>query len=391
MGTSGNGAYRVALLQLPYLYNFLNARSPSVTNVPLAAGYLKANARRVGILEDGVEIEILDPIEADRAGHGRLVERILSLEPDMVGFSVYEWNAHQSFDIARTLKERRPGVVIVVGGPEIIPNSQEVHFNHHRELDVGVMGDGETTFVELVDHYRGRGKSLSEIAGIVYRAADGGIHANPLRTEPESYREIESPYLLGYLDTEAFGFLLMETERGCPFKCAYCNWSGTKRNVFSFDRLKGEIDHARERGIEAVHFLDPTFNTSRNGRELLKYIRKVNEDRSMTFYANVYAELLKEPQIDDLVEANFKHLTAGLQSVNPVALNNINRKNNLPKFVDRVHRLIERGIFVYIDIILGLPGDDLDWVRKTLRFITDNGLEAYSRYNILTVNPDSAL
>src|SRR5262245_59277233 len=101
----------VLLIQLPVPNN------PS-TNVPLAAGYLKAYAHSQGLLQR-VTIDILPRRLADSAGDALLVETIAARRPDVLGISLYTWNSERSLDIARRVKARLPGLVVVVGGPEV--------------------------------------------------------------------------------------------------------------------------------------------------------------------------------------------------------------------------------------------------------------------------------
>lgn len=105
----------VLLLQLPIPPP---GPEPIHGNVPLAAAYLKLFAERQG-LGDAYQIEILPPPLVHRLGDRGVVEAILAREPWLVGFSCYLWNVERTLWIAGRLKEARPELKIVVGGPEI--------------------------------------------------------------------------------------------------------------------------------------------------------------------------------------------------------------------------------------------------------------------------------
>ena len=94
---------RVLLVQLPVPNN-------PATNVPLAAGYLKAYAHAQGLLEHA-EIEILPRALADHAGDALMVEAIVARAPDVLGLSLYTWNSERTLDIARRARERLPGLL----------------------------------------------------------------------------------------------------------------------------------------------------------------------------------------------------------------------------------------------------------------------------------------
>src|SRR6266545_7503540 len=102
---------RVLLAQLPVPNN-------PPTNVPLAAGYLKAYAQAQGLLEQ-VDVDILPRALADHAGDALLVEEIVARQPDMLGLSLYTWNSECSLDVAARARARLPGLLVVAGGPEV--------------------------------------------------------------------------------------------------------------------------------------------------------------------------------------------------------------------------------------------------------------------------------
>ena len=105
----------IQLVQLPIPQPGLE---PAKGNVPLAAGYLKMYARHCG-LEEFYDIEIFPPRFANTLSDCGLVEEILARDPWMVGFTCYLWNIDRTLWIASRLKERRPEIRIIVGGPEI--------------------------------------------------------------------------------------------------------------------------------------------------------------------------------------------------------------------------------------------------------------------------------
>lgn len=138
----------VLLIQLPV------PSSPQL-NTPLAAGYLKAYAAARGLL-DRVQIDLLPRALADHAGDAALVAAIVARRPDVLGLSLYTWNSERSLAVARRVKALLPGLLVVAGGPEVQPDNPWVL--EHPALDVAVVGEGEQTFVELLEALlRGQG------------------------------------------------------------------------------------------------------------------------------------------------------------------------------------------------------------------------------------------
>src|SRR6516225_1696551 len=116
-------------------------------NVPLAAGYLKLFAQLRG-LDAFYDIQILPTREANECGDQALVEAILGRDPWLVGFTCYLWNIDRTLWIAARLKERRPDLRIVIGGPEVTADNDWVM--QTPAVDYAVIGEGEQTFADLL-------------------------------------------------------------------------------------------------------------------------------------------------------------------------------------------------------------------------------------------------
>src|SRR5438132_12335280 len=121
--------------------------APIRGNVPLAAAYLKLFAERQGLGPD-YAIDLLPAAEANALGDRALVAAIAERDPWLVGFTCYLWNVERVLWIARELKRRRPGVRIVLGGPEITPDNAWVLDS--PDYDFAVIGEGEQTFAQLL-------------------------------------------------------------------------------------------------------------------------------------------------------------------------------------------------------------------------------------------------
>lgn len=122
-------------------------------NVPLAAGYLKMYAELQG-LQSNYDIQILPSSLANTLSEQGLVEAILDRDPWMVGFSCYLWNIDRTLWIVERLKQRRPGLKIVLGGPKITIDNAWVL--QQSSVDYFVIGEGEQTFAALHNaHFSG--------------------------------------------------------------------------------------------------------------------------------------------------------------------------------------------------------------------------------------------
>src|SRR5690349_5115444 len=121
--------------------------SPIRGNVPLAAAYLKLFAAQKG-LGDLYDIDILPAPDANGLGDRALAAELARREPWLVGFTCYLWNIERTLWVARALKRLRPGVRIVLGGPEITGDNAWVLDT--PDYDFAVIGEGEQTFAQLL-------------------------------------------------------------------------------------------------------------------------------------------------------------------------------------------------------------------------------------------------
>jgi radical SAM superfamily enzyme YgiQ (UPF0313 family) len=372
----------VLLLQLPVPGN-----TPS--NVPLAAGYLKAYAEARG-LPEGLRIEILPRALADHAGDALLVQELVARRPDLIGVSLYTWNSERSLDILARVRAQLPGVLTVGGGPEV--QRDNAWLLEHPALDIGVLGEGEQTFWELLQ----KGTTqLDAIPGLIFRRR-GELVDTGERPALQSLAEaIPSPYLAGHLEAEAGGMLMVEVSRWCPYACSFCLYGrnmGPKLGgrYFGLERVLAEIRWGKQRGVRDIHFVEANLNLVPLFWPLMRALADLNADRSLRFYAELRGEHLTDEVVAALDRANVRVVEVGLQTANPEALRASLRRTDLKKWAAGTRRLYAHDIEVYLDVILGLPGDDADGVQQTLDFIRREELGPYDIFT-LQVLPGTAV
>jgi radical SAM superfamily enzyme YgiQ (UPF0313 family) len=379
---------RVLLIQLPIPPV---GPTPVHGNVPLAAGYLKMYAELKGLGERHT-IDILPTHEANTFGDAALVEAILARSPWMVGFTCYLWNIDRTLWILEQLKARRPELITLVGGPEITGDNDWTI--RHPAVDYAAIGEGEQTFVELLNAIQDDGK-LSRIAAPfgIPGLHERGQTARPLFRKPlPNLNEISSPYLAGILDAADEKMLLLETIRGCVYKCKFCYYPKSYDALYYVDeeKIRANLRHARERNVREVVLLDPTLNQGRNFDKFVELLAEENPDRQFTYFGELRAEGIKESTAKLLKQANFTEVEIGLQSIDPLAMDLMDRKNNMKAFERGVKSLLDVGIDVKVDLIIGLPGDTPDSVRRGLDYLHTNRF--FSRIQVfnLAILPGTA-
>ena len=115
--------------------------------------------------------------------------------------------------------------------------------------------------------------------------------------------------------------------------------------------------------------LDPTLNQRRDFAEFLGVLAEQNRERQFTYFGELRAEGITPAIARLLREANFTEVEIGLQSIDPAAQELMDRKNNLRAFERGVQSLLDEGIQVKVDLIIGLPGDTVDSIRRGLEYL----------------------
>ncbi len=310
-------------------------------------------------------------------------------EPAVVAFSNYAWNVEFNKALSKRVKELYPECTVIFGGHSVRNESTEL-LDECEWLDYLIFGEGEEPFYELLTALA-KGESLAEINDIAYRE-NGEAVCNPRR----ACRDISaypSPYLTGLFDeiceNETVELLsVIETNRGCPYKCAYCDWSAkSKVRFFPMEKIKAELKWLSDKKIEYCFCADANFGMFKRDIEVADYVIEL---KKATGYPDVlrpcYAKENDENVFEICSKFNEYHIDKGAtmayQSLCPDALENVNRKNlTMEHFADIVKKYNHAKIPTYSELILGLPGETYgsfcDGLCKLLEAGQHNSVSVY--------------
>ncbi len=335
-------------------------------NIPLGAACLCQAA--AGIKE--CRIDILSETLASHAGDEALIHIIKEQKPDILGFTIFSWNLERSLYLAEKIKEEIK-TRIIFGGPEITPDND---LARSPVVDFYVYGEGEALFRSLLTEKtlwkRGSGSDLTGT----------------------SYLSYGSPYVNGYLSPSPGNPMLVETQRGCPYRCGFCyyNKSRKTRSIAHDKTVLDTIAYALERGADEIYLLDPSLNSRPGLPSLLEKIAALNPSGKISLISEIRAESVNEKMAGLFRKAGVKGFEVGLQSTNPKALRKMNRPTSLEGFLSGVKALQKEGIAPTVDLIFGLPGDTLEGFMQTLDFVYHNNLYEHLQVFPLLVLPGTA-
>ncbi len=338
----------------------LNAKYVHLSPAPYALG---AGVRAYAKLLH--EVAVLDAT-VGQSEEG-LLSAIAEQKPSLVGFCAYIWNITAIRHLLPRLKRLLPEAVIVLGGPEVSYTVGQV-LADMLEVDCVLSGEGERPFAQLLDALE-EGKSASDVPGCGYRRKDGTLN---IPTPYIGEGTPPSPLDFGYAEALRGRIAYIEGSRGCPFSCAFC-LSGRAGGVRYFDilRVKRDILRLAACGSRTVKFVDRTFNAdSARARELWRFImekRAAGEiPAGVCFHFEIAGELLDGESFALLAGAprGLFQMEIGLQSFSVETLRAIHRPPVTGRLTENIRRLVAMGnIHIHIDLIAGLPGEDLSSFR----------------------------
>ncbi len=341
-------------------------------SMPLALGYLRAYAEQDERIRDAVDFQIFNYRGADQPI--RMVPEVLiERPPDILACSVFGWNFRNFGQLATTFRQIKPEGWTIFGGTHVASQAERV-FRLYPGVDVVVNGEGEITFANLLRAYlAGRSRhDLADIRGISFRLATGEIVTTEAEPRIKDLDTIPSPFLTGAIplvdDKGEFLYdaVTMETNRGCPYKCAFCYWGGAvgqKIQAFSPERLHAELELFGRMRIQNICLCDSNFGMLPADQDFLEaFLRTRSQHRFpralTTSWAKNKGKLFYEIVRTMRKAGLHTDFTLAIQTLDPDALRTSRRQNMaINKFEDLCEWLHDEGLGAYAEMIWGLPGE----------------------------------
>ena len=290
------------------------------------------------------------------------IESLNPVEHDLA-LGVFVWNEEHVKKIIKHFKKFFTGRIIL-GGPQISYTKKDVE-SYYPDADIFIRGYAE----EALAKYMLSTDAFPDIQGIHFAG-------KPPIPKPASaladLESIPSPFLTGVLQRQRF--MRWETQRGCPFRCSFCQHRESdiskKRRPFPKQRIEQEIDWLTEGQIvQDLAVLDPVFNSGNHYLSVME--RFASKQYSGKLALQCRMEMVK-PEFLDLVQEVNKTgrvvLEFGLQTIHKQEQNLIQRPNNMSKVRAVLEETKKRKIETEVSLIFGLPGQTVESFQASIDF-----------------------
>ena len=348
-------------------------RGHSCNAIPYGASMVAAYA----IKEYGDKIKV--DIFKDTAD---FTDYLSKTTPQIASFSNYIWNTNLSCEYARRIKEHAPDTIIIFGGSNypVEPELQKEFLTTHPYIDFYIFKEGEPAFVELLDSLLKCDLDASKIKkdrlniSNCHYISEGELITGDLKDPIVELDEIPSPYLSGICDKflEKELIPLIQTTRGCPFTCTYCQESDeyySKVRRFSLERIRDEVEYiSKHTDVPNLMLADANFGMYVEDLEICREIARIQEKSGWPkYFIGIDGKNQKKRVLEAASIVKGSHLTAAVQSTDADVLKKIKRQNvSLEEMVQVAKDGKASNANSFSEVILCLPGD-----RKEAHFKTN--------------------
>ncbi len=358
---------------------------------PLAIGYVAAN----------LNAEFPGQFQIELFKYPKDLSSALSRQtPRILGFSNYSWNINISYEYVKQIKRRFPETVIVMGGPNYGLSQDEIvdFWNRYPLIDFYIVFEGEHAMVELVRALQSVNydvKSLKKenktLVNCHYKLGNKIVQGDPL-PRINDLNELPSPYLSGLMDKFFDDVLIpmISTTRGCPFKCTFCSEGiGYYNKVSKRQDISDELFYIAERvgNMTDLCLTDANWGMFKEDVDKATILAEVQEKFEWPTKLVVSSGKNQKERVMKVASLLKGAMFAGgaMQTTDQGILKNIKRDNISleelgPKPDDK------KGVDdldSYTELILALPGDNVNAHSKSLRDMVEVGVNRVRMYQLI--------
>ncbi|MFH1136208.1 MAG: radical SAM protein [Pseudomonadota bacterium] len=316
----------------------------------------------------------LDVLNDARAGiWDEIRSAVKDFSPAAVGLTIKSPMLASARNTARLIKEIDPETVVVAGGPHVSLDWPSVL--DCPDIDIGVLGEGEATIVELATALENR-TGLAEARGLVFRKG-GDLVKTPPRGLIENLDSLVFPHefapqtLRDYDLYPPLALGRVMTVRGCPYNCLFCGsralW-GRRVRSRTPENVVAELLGLWEKGVEVAHFEDDSFGVDpRRLRDLTRLMAE--KVPGLGWSCETHVNLITDENLGYMKNAGCRAIQIGIESGSNQILKAVRKGFTLEKALAACDLIKRRGLRLETFFMAGFPGETEATLRETLAAI----------------------
>ena len=309
-------------------------------------------------------------------------EKVFNYKPDLIIYSIVEDPFPKAIKMMQTIKDYN--CVKISGG--VLPTADPEYVIKNNEINFIAIGEGEITLPEVSEAVR-KGEDLKSLKGTWFKDKDGKIFKNPrnklvdINKSLPDYSLFDPRRFYRPMGGKVFKTIPVETYRGCPYKCTFCNSpmhnTHVKEENIAHDFLRRKtIENVRKELLslkelyspEFIYFIDDSF-LARPRKEVFEFCEMYKEFKT-PFWFNTRPENCREDYLKALKEVGAYRISFGVECGNPDFRQKVLlRKPSNQEIIDSFKTIHNSGIAFSVNLIIGFPGETRELVMETVELV----------------------
>lgn len=345
------------------------------------------------VIEAGYKVRILD-LNVQEESDLHLKDQILKEKPKFAGITFTTPLYAEAKRLAEFIKKTQPDIVLIAGGPHATTFPREIL--QESAFDMVAVGEADFILRDLLSK-----DDRKDIKGLVFKE-DGAVIDTGRADYIDNLDELPLPAWHLY-DLRKYNRLslsniksppgYLETSRGCPWGCVFCNKNiqGRKFRPKSVKRVVDEIEYMLDVGFKEINILDDTFSTDINRAKAI-CDEIVNRGLNFPWHPlnGIRVDRVDKELFVKMKKAGCYKVSFGIESGNQEVLKKIDKGIKIEQVRDAVRWAREVGFETFGYFMIALPGETEESIKDTIRFAKELKLDI-AKFNITIPLPGTRL
>ena len=363
--------------------------------------YKREHRPRLGILSvatylrlnrPDIEFRFLDCLALEMEFND-LEREIRDFKPDLVGIYCLTFTYIDCLRTAATIKRTNPKTKVCIGGFHATLYPEETL--SQGDVDIVILGEGEQPVLDLVNYMDKGIPDIRDICGLGFKE-NGSLSINQNRPVMKNLEDIPFPdYDL--IDIHRYSHVLgrgninlaIESSRGCPFGCVFCDIRHTKFRYRSAESIVDEIERLVDKGVHSFFTVDDNLTVDK--KRVIKLCEMIVERKlKIDFKVSSRVDTVNEEVLYHLTQAGCSRLSIGMESSKQKYLDFLGKNVTVDKIIKTIQSAHKVGLPFFAYVMIGLPDQTRDEMMEEVDFLRYHKVE-YASFSLCTIYPKTLL